>query len=239
MGASPGASEAHFRVLVVDDDEALGAELEEFLREAGFEVGRATDVPSARRLAASLKPDICIVDIVMPGTTGKVFCREIAEGSDAGVIMMSSLSDTETVISLLGIGADDYIVKPFQFAELVARIAAVLRRRQTPGAAAQGPVMRVGPWEFHPSERRLKGADGRSVALTPGEIEVLRFLAASPGIVFGREDLLAVSRNRQHGGSMDRSVDNLIKRLRRKIEPDPENPTCIVTVWGKGYRFDG
>jgi DNA-binding response OmpR family regulator len=225
--------------MIVDDDEALGAELEAFLRDSGFEVHRRTDVPGARRAFGEIRPDLCIVDIVMPGTSGKVYCRELAEGSDAGVIMVSSLSDNETVVSLLGIGADDYIIKPFQFAEMLARIHAVLRRRRRhAGPAAAGGKARIGPWEFDPAERRLRDGAGRTVALTPSEIELLRFLCASPGIVFSREDLLAVSRTRQHAGGEDRSVDNLVKRLRRKLEPDPENPAHIVTVWGKGYRFD-
>ena len=183
--ATDPASDAP-RLVIVDDDVELGRALQEFLVAAGFRVWRMEDVPSGRRAIAQARPDLCIVDIMMPGTSGKVLCGELAEGSDAGVIMMSSISDNETVVALLGIGADDYIIKPFQFAEMLARINAVLRRRQRhAGPTATKQTTRIGAWTFDPAERRLRDDTGRTVALTPSEIGLLRFLCASPGIEEG------------------------------------------------------
>lgn len=224
-------------VLIVDDDVDLSGDLAAHLRNTGFEVRIEPNVPAGRRALAEATPDICLVDIVMPGPSGKVFCREVVDRSDCGVIMMSSLNDSDTIIALLEIGADDYIVKPFRFGEMVARVRAVLRRRG-PTRDRSAPENRIGPWVFDPQDRRMRHDDGFAITLTPSETEVLRFLSASPGTVFGREDLLAVSRTRQHGGADDRAVDNLIKRMRKKIEVDPAAPRHVVTVWGKGYRLD-
>lgn len=224
------------RLLIVDDDADLAAHLKAFLTKQGFDVRVAPDVPQGRVALAEHEPALCLVDIMMPGPSGKVFCAEIADGSDTGVVMMSSLSDSETIIALLEIGADDYLVKPFHPPEILARIRAVLRR-QGAGVPAR-PLDRLGPWALELAERRLRHDEGFTVSLTPSEMEVLRFMSASPRTVFARSDLLAASRARQHGGNDDRAVDNLIKRLRRKLEADPANPRHVVTVWGKGYRLD-
>jgi len=228
-------------ILIVEDDADLSRALAGFLEEQGYAVTSAADVPQGRAALRASSADLCLVDIVMPGPSGRVFCREVVEQSDRPVIMMSSLSDSDTVIALLELGADDYIVKPFEMGEMLARIRAVLRRNAK-AAAQAGPQasagMRFGPWGFEPGERRLRHADGFSVKLTPSETGILRFMLASPGTVFSREDLLAVSRTRQHGGADDRAIDNLMKRLRKKVEADTSAPRHLVTVWGKGYRFD-
>lgn len=227
-------------LLVVDDDVELGVAVEEHLAAQGYAVHRATEAAGGRRLVAEHAPDLCLLDIVMPGTSGKVLCREIAERTSASVIMMSSLSGAETIAALLELGADDYVVKPFEMIEIAARVRAVLRRRarERPAPVPGEAGARIGGWTFDPAERRLMAGDGRSVALTPGEVGVLRFLCANPGVTFGRDDLLAVSRARQHGGASDRAIDNLVKRLRRKLEPDPDAPRHLMTVWGQGYRLD-
>ena len=224
------------RILIVDDDTELTQALTAFLRDQGYDVLATADVPEGRRAFESFAPALCLVDIVMPGPSGRVLCGEIAETSDAAVIMMSSLSDSETIIALLEIGADDYIVKPYKFPEMLARVRAVLRRRS--GVRKPKVVNRLGPWTLAFEDRVIRHDTGLVIRLTLTELEVLRFLVASPGTVFSRSDILAISRTREHGGADDRSVDNLVKRLRRKIEPDPANPRFIVTVWGKGYRID-
>ncbi|MFY0681508.1 MAG: response regulator transcription factor [Thalassovita sp.] len=223
----------HTNLLLVDDDHDLVEDLALFLQSQNHKVTLCYDVPSARLALEKAPFDICVVDIVMPGPSGQVFCREIADASDAGIIMMSSLAASETVISLLELGADDYIVKPFKFPELLARIRAVARRRSSSHRIEK--ITRIGPWTLELAERRLRHDDQFSVALTPSEVEVLQLLTASPGTVFSRADLLAASRTRHHSGADDRAVDNLIKRLRRKIEEDAANPRHIQTVWGKGY----
>ena len=228
---------ANSSILIVEDDHDLASGIADFLSEQSYVPIIAGDVPKARALLRETLPDLCLVDIMMPGPSGRVFCREVVEQSDQMVIMMSSLSDSETVIALLELGADDYIVKPFEMGEMLARIRAVLSRKPqaTPPAAQD---LRFGPWLFEPQERRLRHADGFSVTLPPSETEVLRFMHASPGTIFTREDLLAVSRTRQHGGADDRAIDNLMKRLRKKVEADTSAPKHLVTVWGKGYRLD-
>ena len=227
---------AEFDLLIVEDDQELGSQVEAFLRGEGFNVARAMNVADGRRLFARVAPQICLLDIVMPGPTGRMLCREIAAGSDAAVIMMSSLSDTETVISLLESGADDYIIKPFANRELLARIRSVLRRRQkTVPATTNSP--RIGPWLLDPQDKRLRHDEGFSVTLTESEVGLLRFMAANPGVVFSREDLLAVARMRQPSGPEDRALDMLVRRLRKKIEEDAQNPKLLVTAWGRGFRL--
>jgi len=174
---------------------------------------------------------------MLPGPGGLVFWREVVDGADCPVIIMSSLSDSDTVIALVELGADDYIVKPFEMGEMLARIRAVLRRHAKSAPKPQTAV-RFGAWTFDAGERRVRHAEGFSVTLTQAETDVLRFMTASPGTTFSREDLLAVSRRRQHSGADDRAIDNLMKRLRKKVEEDTSAPCHIVTVWGKGYRFD-
>ncbi|XWN33338.1 MAG: response regulator [Devosia sp.] len=222
------------RVLLVDDDVDGTEQISQFLQSRGFTVDKAPDVPTARRLIAEQDYDFFVLDIVMPGTSGKVLCREIATHSDAAIIMASSLSDDAERISLLEIGADDYIVKPYNPLELLARIRAVMRRRHAnPKGAAR--LSRFGPWELVEDERHLRHDDGRIVTLTSSEAEVIRHFAANPGVLLSREDLLAVARVRQHGGAGDRSIDALIRRLRTKVEENPSDPTLIQTVWGQGY----
>jgi len=224
-------------ILVVDDDTDLLGDIARFLEQNGYAVAVAEDVPKARATLRQAAPDLCLVDIKLPGPSGRVFCREVVEHTNCPVIMISSLSDSATVIALLELGADDYIVKPFEMGEMLARIRAVLRRKERAGPRpAQGT--RFGAWAFEPGERRLHHADGFAVTLTPSETEILRFMSASPGAVFSRADLLAVSRTRHHAGSDDRAIDNLMKRLRKKVEADTSAPRHLVTVWGKGYRFD-
>lgn len=225
-------------LLIVEDDTDLRTALAGYLDERGYHVTAAAEVSAARQVLAQVKPDLVLLDIMLPGASGKVLCRELAEGSTCGVIMMSSLSDEDTIITLLEMGADDYLVKPFGFAEALARIRAVLRRRDRAQPAVQGVQITIGSWVFDTQNRRLTGAGGLVRPLTQSEAAVLRFLALSPGTAFSREDLLAVSRTRQHGGKDDRSVDALMTRLRKKLEQDPATPRHVTTVWGKGYRFE-
>ncbi|MBJ3775665.1 response regulator [Acuticoccus mangrovi] len=223
------------RILFVDDDMALAQATAEFLRERGFAVAHAATAAQARQMVANETFDVFLLDIVMPGVSGKVLCREIAATQRAGIIMVSSLESDAERIALLEMGADDYIVKPFNPLELLARIRAFLRRRAGDGPPAR--ATRLGPWSIGEGGRLLKHEDGRVVTLTPSEAQVLRHFLANPGLVCSREEILAISRLRQHAGLNDRSVDNLMKRLRRKIEPDPAHPTYLQTVWGRGYVF--
>lgn len=229
-------AETGAHILMVDDDLVLAEKTCAFLLEKGYLIDHAPDVPTARRMIADTDYDCFLVDMVMPGTSGKVLCREIASKNDAGIIMVSSISDDAERIALLEIGADDYIIKPFIELELLARVRALCRRRKG-GYASQARLTRFGDWELTEGERHLKNADGRIITLTSSETQVLRYFLSNPTVLCSREDLLAIARVRQHGGAGDRAVDALIRRLRTKIEPDPANPTYVQTVWGQGYVF--
>jgi len=222
------------RVLLVDDDVEILDQLGSDLLSRNYDVRTCASVAAARDVFPKFAPDVCLVDLLMPGTSGQVFCREVAESGRAGIIVVSAVDSDGTRIAMLELGADDYVLKPVNPFELHARIKALLRRR---GGRAQPKQSRLGNWCFDPGGRRLRASDGRSVALSPSEALVLDFFSANPGVVFKREELLAVSRVRQHAGKGDRSIDMLIRRLRQKIEPDPAEPVFIRTVWGRGYTL--
>lgn len=224
------------KILIVDDDEELATQVKSFLSERGYAVEWANGVRPARILISQKTHDLYLLDIVMPGTSGKILCREIAETSRSGIIMVSSLSDDVERIALLELGADDYIVKPFNLLELLARVRAFFRRTQVDRSQTQR-LTRFGSWQIVENERHLKHDDGRLITLTSSEAQIVRYFLANPGLICSREDLLAIAHIRQHGGTGDRSGDTLISRLRTKIEPDPVNPVFIETVWGQGYAF--
>lgn len=221
-------------LLVIDDDPEFCAWVTTFLAEQGFDIREAHNAYEARAAAEDRPVDIYLLDLLLPGTSGKVLCREIVETTNAGIIVVSVLESDEERIALLELGADDYLVKPFNPRELLARIRAYLRRNS--GQAVE-TARAFGPWCLSPGERKLVRNDSTVVTLTPSEARVMRLFAENPKLVFERDEILAVSRMRQLGERNDRSVDNLIKRLRRKIEADPSNPEMIETVWGKGYAF--
>ncbi|MEO9779825.1 MAG: response regulator transcription factor [Sedimentitalea sp.] len=235
MKAEPETDQGH-RILIVEDDEELATQTRSFLEERGYDVEWANSVGPARKLISQNPYDLYLLDIMMPGVSGKVLCREIAETSRSGIIMASSVTDDVERIALLELGADDYIVKPYIMLELLARIRAFFRRSQVGDTGNQRPT-RFGPWRFVDDERHLQHDDGRLITLTSSEAQVIRYFLTNPGLVCSREDLLAIARVRQHGGTGDRSVDTLIRRLRTKIEPDPADPVFIETVWGQGYAF--
>lgn len=235
MTADSETAQDH-RILIVDDDEDLASQTRSFLSDRGYDVELANGVGPARKLISQQAYGLYLLDIMMPGVSGKVLCREIAETSRSGIIMVSSVTDDVERVALLELGADDYIVKPFNMLELLARVRAFFRRSQI-GGADEKRRTRFGPWRFVDGERHLQRDDGCLVTLTSSEVQVIRYFLANPGLVCSREDLLAIARVRQHSGTGDRSVDTLIRRLRTKIEPDPANPTFIETVWGQGYAF--
>ena len=222
------------RILIVEDDKVLAREMEQILSAKGYSVHLAADASQARAIGWR-NIDFVLLDLNLPGVNGRVLCREICDTSKAGIIIVSSNSDLVDRVSLLELGADDFITKPFEPAELTARIRAVLRRRAI--TVSNRGLEAFGPWRFSGGERQLQHEDGHVVTLTSSEAKLLRHLTDNPGLVFSREELLAISRTRQHAGVSDRSVDNLVKRLRRKIELDADDPHFILSVWGRGYMF--
>jgi two-component system phosphate regulon response regulator OmpR len=231
------------RLLVVDDDPTVRAMLLEYLRGHRYEV-RAVDSGSEMRdeIERDL-PDLVLLDVRLPGEDGLTLARFLRERYDVGIIMVTASGDVVDRVVGLEVGADDYVSKPFEPRELLARVRSVLRRMQAkPQAAAdaQAPVatarQRVGRCELDVESRRLFEA-GQEVPMTAMEFELLRVFLANPDRVLSRDQLLMRTRNREWE-PFDRSIDIRIGRLRRKIEPDPTGePRCIRTVRNGGYMY--
>lgn len=228
------------RLLVVDDDPKLRELLRRYLSENQFEVSVAPDGAAMGRLMLREPFDIVILDLMLPGEDGLSILRRLRAANDrTPVIMLTAKGDDVDRIVGLEVGADDYLPKPFNPRELLARIHAVLRRRpaaEAPGApsAVAGEVT-FGPFRLNLSTRQLT-RDGASQPLTTGEFSVLKVLVQHPRMPMSREKLMALARGREYG-AYDRSLDVQISRLRKILEPDPQQPRYIQTVWGVGYVF--
>jgi DNA-binding response OmpR family regulator len=218
-------------ILVVDDKENVRHMLDDYLTEQGFRVLTAENGQQALYVARYDRPDVVLLDIMMPQLDGFQFLPAFRRESNAPVILLTARMDESDKVKGLELGADDYVTKPFGMRELVARIRAQLRRAgQSPVEPAQ---LRVAGLILDRAMRTARVA-GRSVSLTPSEFELLELLMANAGRVFGRDELLD-----ELGGaaSVGRTVDVHIRNLRAKIEPDPANPRYLETVFGVGYRF--
>jgi two-component system phosphate regulon response regulator OmpR len=236
----PAMQNTKARILVVDDDLRLRDLLERYLSEQGFAVKSVPDAPAMDRLLARERFDLLILDLMLPGEDGLSICRRLRAASpDPALVMLTAKGDEVDRIVGLEMGADDYLPKPFNPRELVARINAVLRRRAPaapPGSpAAAGEPLRFGPFTLDLSTRQLS-RDGRPVALTTGEFALLKALAEHPRVSLSRDRLMALARGREKE-AYDRSIDVQVSRLRRIIEDDPARPRYIQTVWGYGYVF--
>src|SRR5215470_3359517 len=227
------------RLLLVDDDLRLRALLETYLQREGFQVVLAGNWRQMERILQESHVDLMVLDLMLPDRNGLEICRDLrAAGNPLPVLMLTAKGDDVDRILGLEIGADDYLPKPCNPRELVARIRAVLRRHQTqpPGApAADATVVRFGPFTLRPASRMLE-RDGQPVSLTTGEFAVLHALVSHPGQTLSRDRLLALARGRQRG-AFDRSIDIQMSRLRRIVEDDPAQPRYLQTVWGSGYVF--
>ncbi|MEZ5660215.1 MAG: two-component system response regulator OmpR [Burkholderiaceae bacterium] len=228
------------RLLVVDDDPKLRELLRRYLSENQFEVSIAPDGSAMGRLMLREPFDIVILDLMLPGEDGLSILRRLRAGNDrTPVIMLTAKGDDVDRIVGLEVGADDYLPKPFNPRELLARIHAVLRRRpaaEAPGApSAVASEVSFGPFHLNLSTRQLS-RDGAPQPLTTGEFSVLKVLVQHPRVPMSREKLMALARGREYG-AYDRSLDVQISRLRKILEPDPQQPRYIQTVWGVGYVF--
>lgn len=233
---APGASvlyTAHMSalILVVDDEPKVARLARDYLEKNGFRVITAADGQSALTIARRERPELVILDLMLPQIDGREVCRILRRESDVPIIMLTALSEEIDQVMGLEIGADDYITKPFSVRTLVARVQALLRR--TRGGVKHPTVIRSGGLEIDPGQH-LVSFHGDPIKLTPNEFKLLVLLAGSPGRTLTREQLL----DDMHGAvsSLDRSVDSHIKNLRKKLETAAGQP-MIETVYGIGYRF--
>ena len=225
------------RVLVVDDEVSLLRLVQSYLEREGFEVSTAENGETALELAREVKPDLVVLDVMLPGLDGVEVCRRLRQFSDAYVIMLTARSEEIDKIVGLSVGADDYVTKPFSPRELVARVKARLRRPRGPTAEPVEPeIQRFGDLTLDLSGHRVLRRSSE-VPLTPIEYRLLTTLAASPGRVFTREVLLEQVWGYDSLGD-DHVVDVHVASLRKKLEDDPSQPRWIRTIRGAGYRFE-
>ena len=220
-------------VLVVDDEQKIVRIARDYLEQSGFRVLSASNGPLALAAARHDRPDLIVLDLMLPGMDGLDVCRALRRESDVPIIMLTARAEEADRLIGLELGADDYIVKPFSPRELVARVRALLRRAQ--GKVTSPKRIRVGDLEVDLEGHRVSRA-GQAIKLTPLEFSILAILAQRPGQTFTRAQLL----DRLHGvayGGIDRSIDAHIKNLRRKLGDDPVEPHFIRTVYGVGYQF--
>ncbi len=225
--------EATGSVLVVEDDPNVAELIRLYLERAGHRVRVAGDGLEALRLFREERPDLVVLDVMLPYLDGWEVCRQIRREDDTPVIMLTARGENAEKILGFELGADDYVVKPFDPQELMARVRAVLRRARPEAAREQ--VVRH-PGLMVDLSRYAAEVDGRPVALTPKELELLHFLARHPNQVFTREQLLSQVWGYDYPGD-SRTVDVHIKRLRKKLE-GPGRPWRLATVWGVGYKFE-
>ena len=228
------------RILVVDDDLRLRDLLLRYLGEQGYEVKAVPDAAGMDRMLARERYDLIVLDLMLPGEDGLAICRRLRGQANApAIIMLTAKGDDVDRIVGLEMGADDYLPKPFNPRELLARINAVLRRR-APGGPPGGPAAdteahRFGGFELNLATRSLQ-RDGKPVQLTTGEFAVLKVLVQHPRTPLSRDKLMELARGREYE-VFDRSIDVQISRLRKIVEADPSHPRHIQTVWGFGYVF--
>lgn len=225
-------------ILIIEDDESISLGLKLNLEAEGFSVTTVSDGDAGLEEFRTREPDLVILDIMLPKQNGFEVIQGIrSSGSRVPVIMLSALGTETDKVMGLNLGAEDYITKPFGLAELLARINAVLRRSRESNearAAAERPV-RVGDLVIDPKKREVTRG-GTPVELTATEFDVLWCLAVSPGTALSREDIQTRVWGPKHHGTL-RTIDNFVLQLRSKLEPDPTNPTHLLTVRGVGYRF--
>jgi two-component system, OmpR family, response regulator ResD len=234
IDAMPGNDHVRGSVLVVDDEPTIGEVVSRYLERAGYEARVAEDGLAALDAISERPPDLIVLDLMLPGLDGLEVMRRVrAEARTSAIILLTAKGDESDRIVGLRLGADDYVVKPFSPAELVARVDAVLRRVDTVGE--KEPPLRFGELQIDPSARRVRVGD-RHPQLTAREYDLLLFLARHPGRAFTRNELM--DHVWQYAFYTDTSTVTVhIRRLRGKLEPDPEMPRWIETVWGVGYRF--
>ena len=235
------------RVLVVDDEADIREPMAQFLKARGFAVSTAPDGAGLHERLARETYDLVLLDVMMPGEDGFTLCRQVQERHGPPVILLTAMGETADRVRGLEMGADDYVVKPFEPSELLARIRTVLRRACRHAFAAQAeaiqipaakpaPRFRFAHWTFDLLQNEVTHEDGRAVALSAGEARLLHAFVTHPHEVLSREKLLDLCADAD-ADVFDRSIDSQMSRLRRKIEVESRKPRLLKTAWGNGYLF--
>lgn len=226
-------------ILIVDDEDDIREPLVKYLGKNGMRASGANGGSALREMLKSSAPDLVVLDIMMPGEDGLSLCQFLRETTDIPVILLTAMAEETDRIIGLEVGADDYLTKPFNPRELLARIKAVLRRTNAMPRAAAAPTsenMKFSNWLLDVKRRELIDNEGVSVSLSTAEYRLLMVLLQRPNMVLSREQLLDLTAGRD-AALFDRSIDNQISRLRKKIEADAKKPKIIQTVWGGGYTL--
>ncbi|APF37566.1 response regulator [Chelatococcus daeguensis] len=227
-------------IAVVDDHRDIRDLVGKYLAQHGYRISVAENATALRRLLERGAPDLVVLDIMMPGEDGLSVCRHLRSTTDLPIILLTAMAEETDRIIGLEIGADDYLTKPFNPRELLARIKAVLRRvNSLPPQRRdrlQARTLRFDRWVLNVGRREIVGEDGVAVALSTAEFRLLKAFLDHVGMVLSRDQLLDLTVGRA-AESFDRSIDNQVSRLRKKIEADPKNPMLIKTHWGGGYSF--
>src|SRR5437660_8800980 len=226
-------------LLIIEDDDNISTAIEEYFSRAGYAVSTASDGIAGIEVAVKDRPDVIVLDLMLPKMDGLAVCKELRmKNPQMPILMLTAKDDVVDKVLGLEMGADDYITKPFSLREVEARIKSVLRRVRATAAVGDGldetPIVH-GNLRVDPVRREVTITD-RHVDLTPKEFDLLRLFAANPGRVFPRKYLLEKIWDYSYEG-YDRTIDSHINRLRAKIEDNPENPQLVLTVWGIGYKF--
>lgn len=236
MGDAGPAAPGPLRVLVVDDDPTVAEVVAGYLERGGYTVDRAEDGPGALERAGVFRPDLVVLDLMLPGMDGLEVCRRLRDKGPVPVIMLTARGDEDDRILGLEVGADDYVTKPFSPRELVLRVESVLRRSQGAARAPEGvATLGAAGLRVEPTARRAT-KHGVELSLTLREFDLLAFLLRHPGQAFGREELMREVWGWEFGDLSTVTVH--VRRLRGKVEDDPARPRLIQTVWGLGYRLD-
>jgi len=226
---------AQFSVLIVDDDVKLAALVDTYFKKEGFITHIAYDGNNALKLVQEIKPDIIVLDLMLPGLDGWEVCKKIRKTSDVPIIMLTARDEETDRLIGLEIGADDYVTKPFSPREVVARAKVILRRTQR--TEPKPDVIKIGNLAINTASHEVKKRED-PVELTPTEFKILELLAANIGRVLSRLQIVEKIQDYAFEG-YDRTIDAHIKNLRRKIEDNPKEPRFIQTVYGVGYKFVG
>ena len=228
------------QLLVVDDHGEIRDLLKRFLEQHGYDVRTVADGNAMRQHLAQYQPDLIILDLMLPGDDGLTLCRELrGQGDQVPIIMLTAVGEETDRIVGLEMGADDYLPKPFNPRELLARIKAVLRRQsiaESPVNPSENSHLYFDRWCLDLSRRELRDEQGTTVSLSTAEFDLLRVFTLHPHHVLSRDQLLDLARGRE-AQAFDRAIDTLVSRLRRKLELDSKQPQLIKTIWGGGYML--